>query len=636
MRNFTEMIFSALQSINQVFEAGIAITAFSLFIRALTFNLRDRVSRSFAIQLACIMVVFSGEAISGSVTSLEGISFWLHFQWIGIVYFPAAFVHFSDALLETTGRPSRGRRSTLVRVFYILSTAFLVGMPYGLLVGPIVLDQGPVPHLSRTPITVVFTFFYILTSIFAGWSIWRAYKRTRLTQSQRRMLYLMAGALVLVIGTYPYLQISSEFALHHPTFFITLATFGNFLVFVFLILMAYAVAFFGIQWPDRLVKSRLVKWLLRGPVTVFIVLFLMTLARHSDVILGTVYTVSLPIVTVTSVLLIEHAITLGFPLIERWIFQGGDHQDLQLLQEVSDRLITSTDLREFLEAVLASVCDRFQVSTAFIAALSEEGIEHVVQVGHPELIQQEGLDEILLKRTSNNYTHNIFSWGDFWLVPLYSQQQEELLGLLGVQRKDGDKLEEGLSQALQMLGQRAALALEDRRLQRQVFQALETLNPKMNMIQQLRAATRYNQGGILNELDQRSISEEIARWVKDALSHYWGGPKLTESPLLRLHVVQEALNQHDGNPANAMRAILRQGIESVKPDGERKFTAEWILYNILEMKFMQGRKVREIALRLAMSEADLYRKQRVAIEEVAKALVDMEREVVEEVNGGSS
>jgi hypothetical protein len=85
-----------------------------------------------------------------------------------------------------------------------------------------------------------------------------------------------------------------------------------------------------------------------------------------------------------------------------------------------------------------------------------------------------------------------------------------------------------------------------------------------------------------------------------------------------------------------MRAILRQGIESVKPDGERKFTAEWILYNILEMKFMQGRKVREIALRLAMSEADLYRKQRVAIEEVAKALVDMEREVVEEVNGGSS
>jgi hypothetical protein len=42
------------------------------------------------------------------------------------------------------------------------------------------------------------------------------------------------------------------------------------------------------------------------------------------------------------------------------------------------------------------------------------------------------------------------------------------------------------------------------------------------------------------------------------------------------------------------------------------------------MKFVEGRKVREIALRLAMSEADLYRKQRVAIEAVAKVIADME------------
>ncbi len=54
-------------------------------------------------------------------------------------------------------------------------------------------------------------------------------------------------------------------------------------------------------------------------------------------------------------------------------------------------------------------------------------------------------------------------------------------------------------------------------------------------------------------------------------------------------------------------------------------TSEWILYNILEMKFIQGRRVRDIAGRLAMSESDLYRKQRVAIEEVAKTLVDMEQ-----------
>ena len=118
--------------------------------------------------------------------------------------------------------------------------------------------------------------------------------------------------------------------------------------------------------------------------------------------------------------------------------------------------------------------------------------------------------------------------------------------------------------------------------------------------------------------------------MKDALSHYWGGPKLSQSPLLGLQVVQSALKDHKGNPTNALRAILRQAIDKVRPEGERRFTAEWILYNILEMKFMEGRKVREIAMRLAMSEADLYRKQRVAIEAVAKAIVAMEQQAREE------
>jgi hypothetical protein len=62
----------------------------------------------------------------------------------------------------------------------------------------------------------------------------------------------------------------------------------------------------------------------------------------------------------------------------------------------------------------------------------------------------------------------------------------------------------------------------------------------------------------------------------------------------------------------------------VRPEGERRFTTEWILYNILDLKFIEGRKVREVAARLAMSEADLYRKQRIAVEAVAKSILEME------------
>jgi hypothetical protein len=95
---------------------------------------------------------------------------------------------------------------------------------------------------------------------------------------------------------------------------------------------------------------------------------------------------------------------------------------------------------------------------------------------------------------------------------------------------------------------------------------------------------------------------------------------------MKLQVVQQAMQENEENPTNALRAILRRAIEQVRPEGERRFTAEWILYNILEMKFMEGHKVREIAMRLAMSEADLYRKQRVAIGAVAKSIVEMEQE----------
>ncbi len=628
------MIDRILLAINQIFEAGIAITAFSLFIRALSFNLRDRVSRSFAIILACIMVVFSGEAIAASVISPETITLWLRFQWIGIIFFPPAFVHFSDALMETTGKPSRGRRRRLVRILYTLSTAFLVFLPGELLVGPVVVGQGPVPHLAHTPLSVAFTVFYVLASLFAGWTIWRAYRRTRLSHSQRRMRYLMTGAFFLVIGTYPYLQIGSGFAYTHPTLFIALALIGNLFVFINLVLMAYAVAYFGIVWPDRLVKSRLAKWLFRGPVTVFIVLFLMTAARQAGNLFGSPYTVSIPIITVTTVLFMEHMATLVSPFIERWFFQGGDRQDIQLLQEVSDRLITTSDLREYLEAVLASVCDKFQVSSAFIAVLGEGSIENVIHVGPQNMMDRIGLDEMLLERASNG-RQAVFAWGDFWLFPLYSTQHGEMLGLLGVPRRDDYNLEDSLSQTLGIYGQRAVMVLEDRQLQRQVFQALETLNPKMSMIQQMRAATRYDQRDIGEQIEMDSRPKDLVDWVKDALRHYWGGPKLTESPLLQLQVVQKAMSDHEDNPANALRAILKQGIDSVKPEGERRFTAEWILYNILELKFMQGRKVREIAMRLAMSEADLYRKQRVAIEEVAKALVEMELDVRAQEDGGS-
>jgi len=99
-----------LETLNGILTAGIAITAFSLLLYAFAFNLRDRVARTFALILIFTAIVFTAEAIGSIGSTSSTIGFWLHLQWIGIVFLPSAYLHFSDALLATTGRPSRGRR----------------------------------------------------------------------------------------------------------------------------------------------------------------------------------------------------------------------------------------------------------------------------------------------------------------------------------------------------------------------------------------------------------------------------------------------------------------------------------------------------------------------------------------------
>ncbi len=635
----TGIALTVLQFLNQLLTAGIAITAVSLLLYALTFNLRDRVARSFAVILLCVVVVYVGDAISSIASTPTAVELWLRFEWVGIAVLPAAYLQFSDALLATTGRPSRGRRRLATRLVYLISLGFLVTLPFELLVGPLVTDQAPAPHLQRTWLTWVFAIYFCLVLVWAWVNFWRAYQRAVTRSSQRRMRYLLAGSLAPALGSFPFLLFGSGVAEAQPLFFWLVAININFLVTALLVVMAYSVAFFGVAWPDRMVKRRLFKWIVRGPVTASTILALTTLARRMGVWLGTEYSAVVPVVMVGSLLILNYAITLAAPVWERWLFHGGDRANMSLLQKLEERLLTSGDLRQLLEAILAAVCDHLQASRAFVVCLDRDGaLEMVVSVGDgedsPELLPA----ELVQLATQQAQASSLFAWGKYWLVPLHPQEDPEdgLLGLLGVETGGAQALDSedqatssDQTQALQRLAQRAAQALEDRRRQQEAIGLLAVLTPQMEQLQRLRAETRYDGAYLLASPDEALESSDLSRWVKDALTHYWGGPKLTESPLLGLRVVQRAMDEHEENPANALRAILRQAVDQVRPEGERRFTGEWILYNILEMKFMEGRKVREIAMRLAMSEADLYRKQRVAIESVAGAILEMEKKAMQ-------
>jgi hypothetical protein len=626
---------SAIETISQILTAGVAITAFALLLYALAFNLREHVARAFILILTSVVIVFTTQSIASVSDNAALVEWMLKLKWVGIVFLPATYLHFSDSLLTLTGRPSRGRRYWLVRLTYMFSVGLVVMIPLNILIGPYIPAESVSPYLTHTTITKLFSVYYVVVMIVAGSLQFRAYQRTVTKTSRRRMIYLLAGATVAAIGTFPFLLIGSGLFAQNSIPFWILVSLSSLAVGVFLVIMAYSVAFFGVTWPDRLVKSRLFKWLLRGPFTASIALEITTIVRRLGLLWGEPYNAFVPIFMVVTILFLEYIITLLAPFWERLLFYGSDRKDIALIQSLEDHLLTRSDLGQFLEIVTATVCDLLQVHEAFIAMMNGNKLELLTTTGDKNAFKAiEESDELvaLSLEKESALQGDFFYWNEHLLIPLIyddPQNGQVLLGLLGFPWEKDKEMDEEYLHSINLLAVRVAIALRDWRMQQQVFQSLESLQPQVALIQQLRAASSYNKIGVL--LDEVDLpDEDFVAWVKDALSHYWGGPKLTESPLLNLNIVQAAVKEYDGNPANALRAILKTAVDNIKPEGERRFTAEWILYNILELKFLEGRKVREVAARLAMSEADLYRKQRVALEEVSKVIIGMEMAAREE------
>jgi hypothetical protein len=631
----TQVLFAALLVLNQILDAGNSITAFSLLLYALTFNLRARVARTFALVLGCLTVVYFGDVLSSLARGDADLGMWLRLQWLGISFLPTAIFHLSDALLASTGRPSRGRRALAIRMGYVASLGTLVLATQTQLLAGSVARAGTAGFLQPGPLFPLFLAFFVVSLTAAGVNYWRTYQRCLTSESRRRMGYLGVGTLGPILGSFPFLMLGGDAMLLQPFVFWSLLAVINVTVGGLLVLMAYAVAYFGVSYPDRVVKSRLFQWILRGPFVASTVLGVTVVVNRVSAFLGIENSGAVPFALVSSLLLLQYVITLIRPPVERWLFYGQDRNDVTRLQALEERLLTTGDLRQFLESVLNAACDITRARSAFVAVVGPGGLELEVAVGPDDPLRgSEDLPGLLLpdQRREIEPLGSVFAWDAYWLIPLWAPDSAEAIGLLGVRSQPGDEgFNREQAEEMSILAGRASVALTDRLLQREVFGAVDRLVPQVEAVQRMRAAARYAGTEALTAPVNGALPEaDLVNWVKEALGHYWGGPRLTSSPLLGLQVVRRTMQEHDDNPVNALRAILRRAIERVRPEGERRFTAEWMLYNILEMKFLEGRKVRDVAMRLAMSEADLYRKQRVAIEAVARAVAEMEHEA----NGG--
>ena len=640
MQNWMAALLSGLATFNRFLVVAEVISAASLLLYSLTFNLRDRVARSWNVLLAAVAIVSLCDVASGVVQSEAAAEVWVRLQWLGIALIPGATLHLSDALLATTGQPSRGRRRWAVRGTYAAGLlAAAVAWTSDFLVGRVVRSVSIV-RMTAGPLFPWFTAAFAVLAVWSLVNAGRAYLRCLTPTTRRRMGYLLLALPVILLGVFPYLLLTSSDELRvNPLLFWVVATGSNLLLTAALVLGAYCVGFFGAPQPDRVVKSRLLQWILRGPVVAWAVVAAYVFVNWLERRFGIDGMLWLPVAMVGVLLLAQFSITVVRLPLERWLFYGGsaDRYDVQRVQHLSERLLTAADLRQFLESVLAASCDTLRITSGFVMQLGERGAELQVQVGSQQLPAAAAADAraALDNSSAAGYQpanlQGIFHWGEYWLLPLrelaveeeLDGAQPELLGMLGLHVGLAPQVpEEAVLATLLVLASRAAEALQDRRRQQQLFQSLDVLVPQVESIQRLRAAAAYNGAAAL--ASGRLIDNpDVFQWVKDALVHYWGGPKLTSNPLLALRVVKQAL-QGDENPAEALRGVLRDAIEYVRPAGQRKYTGDWLLYNILELRFVQRRKSSEVARQLSVSEADLFRKQRVAVEQVARKIAEME------------
>ena len=483
--------------------------------------------------------------------------------------------------------------------------------------------------ISAGGLFLAYIFYFVGGNAFAFYNVQRARKRCLTAATARRMAYLQAAILTPALGIFPYsvlLQPGDEFSV----FGLLVINTANVIIILMLVFLSYPLYFFGTEIPDRLVKKQLLDFLLRGPATGLIALAVVNFTNQATRLLGLPGEALTPPAVVGSVLLWQWFVALALPHLELlFIYRDEDEKQISRLQSLGERVMTLSDLSQLVSATTESICDYLRIDQAFVI-LIDDG-EFLQRIGplsfdaadlladSPTLgaVAETGKDRAALK------------WREYALVPLYSRRAETLfIGILGL-LQSGDALADEIKDpksALRGYISRVEKSLDDMRLQAEMVSLLEGLLPQFQMTRSRALQLEYRQSNRARAaMTLQPDRDELFEQVRAALRHYWGGSGMTQSNLLNLRIVRRRVTAAEDTPINALRGILQDCIGALKPVGERKLTSpEWTLYNILQLRFLERRKVRDVARRLSMSEADLYRKQRVAILAVTDLILQRE------------
>jgi hypothetical protein len=622
----SDLLGIAVTRMNLILATGTVLVSVSLIAYLFVYNFRDPVARAFVLLLGFASIVYVGDVFLATArlpAEHPAAGFWLRFEWLGIAFVVPAFLHFGDALLLTTGDRSARRRRLLAAAYALGAMALLAVLTSDRLVGRPVGPLGAV-YLAPGPPVPLFAALFFGGTIVGTRLIGRARDRALTQRSRRRMTYLLVSV-IAPLSVFPYLVIVDGAISERRGAFLAFSGLASIATATMLVVVAYAVAYHGALTPDRTVKRELIKYLVQAPALgLFVIATVQLVPARLESSLGLPRDVVFALSVVIGIVVYQFVVRALRPVIDHLIY-GPESNEVMWLRRIDEQLITRQDLAQLLESIVAAVCDRLRVSDGFVVVMNRGRLQIDTYAGSRERAAA-AIDRISAEELAASPAGAPpFVVDGFRVYPL-RPKGSAALGLLGV-ADPGRPLAAQEEAAVASLVASAEKALEDRIVQQRVVQALLDLEPELLGIQRLRGALEQrSEGDESAAIDADLVNDpDFPHWVKDALGHYWGGPRLTESPLLRLGVVTAAMEAHDYNAAKAMRSVLDEALERIKPEGERSLTAsQWLVYNILELRFVRGLRVRDIAHRLAMSESDLYRKQRLAVEALAKQLAAME------------
>ncbi len=631
-----ELIIEGLRRLNVVLSSTSVLFAFSLMAYLFVYNVRNAVARAFVLLLALMSVVYVGDLFLSTArieATHPAAGFWLRFEWLGIAFAAPAFALFANALLEATGNRSRLRRAWLAVAFGLGAVVLAAVWSSPWVVGAVVGLPGVV-HFEAGPAFPAFAVWHLVLTTVGAVGIVRARRRALTPRTRRRTTALLVSV-IAPLSVFPLLTAGGAGLGERALLFRLLNMTANISIAGMLLFVAWEVAYRGTLTPERAVRRDLVKYLVNGPLLgVFVLATIQLVPVRLQTSLGLPRDIVLMLWTIGGIVLYQLLVRAAKPWVDRAIYSG-EGDDVAWLRRIDERLVSERDLRQLLENVLAVLCDRLQVTTGAILVFEDAQLRVDAANGDTSRIAHllVALDEQVLAdlRAAPGHAGGFTEIEGFLVHPLVAKGGEAILGMLAVEDPGAAVVGEERTAVAHLIAG-AGRALEQRVIQRSIVDALRSLAPTLEGIQRLRGSLEPATvaGGDRRPLDafaERPIDDpDFSTWVRDALGHYWGGPKLADSPLLGMEVVQLELDAHRGNSTKALRGVLDQAIDELRPnDGARSMTAsEWLIYNILELKFVRGLKVRDIAVRLSLSESDLYRKQRVAIDALAGQLRAME------------